>query len=308
MNQDYTVEAKNLSKRFGSFTAVDDISFQVRKGEIFGFLGANGAGKTTTIRMLCGLLTPSSGEGKVAGFDMITQTELIKTKIGYMSQKFSLYDDLTVEENINFFAGMYGLGKRELKLRKGEIIQSAGLEGMEHRIAGTLAGGWKQRLALGTALLHTPKIIFLDEPTAGVDPVSRRNFWKVIQEISQKGVTVFVTTHYLDEAEYCHSIRLMDKGKIVAGGAPEQLKRDVITDRMYQLETDKLMEAKKIIDNTEEIRKVSVLGMKMNLFSSLDLAPLEKKLLPLLEKKGIKVIALEEAEPTLEDVFVHLIR
>ncbi|HHH84708.1 MAG TPA: ATP-binding cassette domain-containing protein, partial [Firmicutes bacterium] len=221
--------------------------------------------------------------------------------------KFSLYDDLTVMENIAFFGGMYGLSAKELDNKKGEIIEWAGLAGMERRITSTLAGGWKQRLALGTALLHDPEIIFLDEPTAGVDPISRRNFWKVIQEIAHRGVTVFVTTHYLDEAEYCHSIRLMDKGRIIAAGAPEELKREVITDRMYQMETDKPEQAIRIIKTIEGISGVSLLGVKVNLLTSLPPGELKKRILSRMKREKILVESLQPVEATLEDVFIRLI-
>ena len=308
MREGTAVFVRGLTKRFSSFTAVDHIDFTVRRGEIFGFLGANGAGKTTTIRMLCGLLRPSGGEGKVAGFDMMTETERIKTRIGYMSQKFSLYDDLTVQENITFFGGMYGLSARELDKKRSEVVEWAGLAGMERRITSTLAGGWKQRLALGTALLHDPEIIFLDEPTAGVDPVSRRNFWKVIQEIARKGVTVFVTTHYLDEAEYCHSVRLMDKGRIIASGAPEELKREVITERMFQMETEEPARAIPLLRAMDGVSEVSLLGIRINLFTPLPPARFKKEVLALMKREKIPVESLESVEPTLEDVFIHLIK
>ena len=308
MREGTAVFVRGLTKRFSSFTAVDHIDFTVRRGEIFGFLGANGAGKTTTIRMLCGLLRPSGGEGKVAGFDMMTETERIKTRIGYMSQKFSLYDDLTVQENITFFGGMYGLSARELDKKRSEVVEWAGLAGMERRITSTLAGGWKQRLALGTALLHDPEIIFLDEPTAGVDPVSRRNFWKVIQEIARKGVTVFVTTHYLDEAEYCHSVRLMDKGRIIASGAPEELKREVITERMFQMEIEEPARAIPLLRAMDGVSEVSLLGIRINLFTPLPPARFKKEVLALMKREKIPVESLESVEPTLEDVFIHLIK
>ncbi|HPE29329.1 MAG TPA: ABC transporter ATP-binding protein [Candidatus Mcinerneyibacteriales bacterium] len=308
MREGPAVSVRGLTKRFSSFTAVDHIGFTVRRGEIFGFLGANGAGKTTTIRMLCGLLRPSGGEGEVAGFDIMTETERIKTRIGYMSQKFSLYEDLTVQENIMFFGGMYGLSPRELNDKKSEVIEWAGLAGMERRITSTLAGGWKQRLALGTALLHDPEIIFLDEPTAGVDPVSRRNFWKVIQEIARKGVTVFVTTHYLDEAEYCHSVRLMDKGRIIASGAPEELKREVITERMFQMETEEPGRAIPLLRAMEGVSEVSLLGIRINLLTPLPERQFQKRVLDLMKKEKIPVESLEPVEPTLEDVFIHLIK
>ena len=220
----WAVEIEDLVKNFGAFTAVDHISLKVRKGEIFGFLGPNGAGKSTTIRMLCGILLPTAGKGKVSGFDIFTEPEKIKENIGYMSQKFSLYDDLTVEENLDFFSGIYRLSRGIKKERKEWALQMAGLEDRRESLTRNLAGGWKQRLALGCALLHEPEIVFLDEPTGGVDPVSRRRFWDLIYDLSVRGVTVFVTTHYLDEAEYCHRIMLMHAGEIIAGGSPRELK------------------------------------------------------------------------------------
>lgn len=218
------VKVKNLTRLFGKFIAVDDISFEVKRGEIFGFLGPNGAGKSTTIRMLCGLLEPTSGMASVAGFELQTQADRIKQNIGYMSQKFSLYDDLTVEENINFYGGIYELPADKLNERKEWILKMADLEGKEKRLTRELAGGWKQRLALGCAIIHTPQIVFLDEPTSGVDPVSRRNFWELIYNLAENGTTVFVTTHYLDEAEYCNTVGMIFQGKIRTIGTPSELK------------------------------------------------------------------------------------
>ncbi len=218
-----SIVVSSLTKKFGDFVAVNSVSFQVHQGEIFGFLGANGAGKSTTIRMLCGLLSPTSGNASVGGYDIAKQPEMVKSRIGYMSQKFSLYMDLTAEENIRFFGGVYGLGWSQLRPKLPWALEMAGLRGREHSLTAELAGGWKQRLALGCALLHDPEIVFLDEPTGGIDPISRRSFWDLVSDLSAKGVTVFVTTHYLDEAEYCHRIMLMHAGEIVAGGSPREL-------------------------------------------------------------------------------------
>ena len=220
------VEIHNLYKRFGGFTAVDDVSLTVEKGEIFGFLGPNGAGKSTTIRMLCGLLTPSSGKASVAGFDVATEPESIRRNIGYMSQKFSLYDDLTVEENIDFFSGIYGVPRERRAERKEYVVSMAGIEERLSTLTHHLAGGWKQRLALGCAILHEPPILFLDEPTSGVDPIARRAFWDLIYQLSEAGNTVFVSTHYMDEAEYCHRLALMYRGRVIALGAPAVLKQE----------------------------------------------------------------------------------
>lgn len=221
---DYAVKVEGLSKVFGNFVAVDKITFAVNKGEVFGFLGANGAGKTTTIRMLCGLLLPTSGKATVAGFDIYKESESIKRSIGYMSQKFSLYDDLTVKENIQFYGGIYGLSRRAIKAKTEELLWYLELTDQANVLTRELPVGWKQRLALSTALLHDPKIVFLDEPTSGVDPISRRNFWLLIYELAQKGKTIFVTTHYMDEAEYCHRLSIMRDGAIIELDPPRRLK------------------------------------------------------------------------------------
>lgn len=218
------VVVKELTKAFGDHLAVNSISFEVRTGEIFGFLGPNGSGKSTTIRMICGILTPSAGAGTVLGYDIYKETEKIKQNIGYMSQKFSLYEELTVRENLQFYAGIYGLDTALTRQRISEIIELANLEDREHFRAGNLSGGWKQRLALGCALLHRPPLLFLDEPTAGVDPVSRRIFWEIIRYLSREGITVFVTTHYMDEAEFCDTIGFINAGRLAAFGSPQQLK------------------------------------------------------------------------------------
>ena len=223
----HAVIVENLEKRFGHFVAVDRVSFEVARGEVFGFLGPNGAGKSTTIRMLCGILTPSGGQGTVAGFDVRTQPEHIKANIGYMSQRFSLYQDLTVEENIDFFGGIYRIPPAKQRERKEWVIEMAGLADHRRQLTGVLSGGWKQRLALGCAILHEPPIIFLDEPTSGVDPISRRQFWDLIYDLSGRGVTVFVTTHYMDEAEYCNRIGLIYRGELIALGTPHELKSQV---------------------------------------------------------------------------------
>lgn len=218
------VVVENLEKRFGAFVAVNRVSFQVGRGEIFGFLGPNGAGKSTTIRMLCGILTPSGGRGTVAGFDVCTQPEQIKANIGYMSQKFSLYQDLTVEENIDFYSGIYRIPAQKKLRRKEWVLEMAGLGKHRHQPTAILSGGWKQRLALGCAILHEPPIVFLDEPTSGVDPISRRRFWDLIYDLAGNGVTVFVTTHYMDEAEYCNRLGLIYRGELIAMGTPHALK------------------------------------------------------------------------------------
>jgi len=223
---EYSITVDKLTKKFGDFTAVNSVSFNVKKGEIFGFLGPNGAGKSTTIRMLCGILEPTAGSGSVGGFDINRESEKIKENIGYMSQKFSLYEDMTVAENLDFYAGIYQTPIAGREKRKIEMIEMAGLSGRESELTRNLAGGWKQRLALGCAVVHDPRILFLDEPTSGVDPVSRRNFWKLIYRLSENGTTILVTTHYMDEAEHCNNLALISDGVIVAEGSPTQLKKN----------------------------------------------------------------------------------
>jgi ABC-2 type transport system ATP-binding protein len=226
------VKVDHLTKKFGSFIATNAISFEVKKGEIFGFLGANGAGKTTAMRMLSGLLTPSSGQASVAGFDVSTQAELVKQNIGYMSQKFSLYEDLTIQENIDFYGGVYGLSRQEIKDRSNDIVSKFQLETVIHKLVKTIPLGWKQKLAFALALIHKPKVVFLDEPTGGVDPITRRQFWDLIYEAAHDGVTIFITTHYMDEAEYCDRVSIMVDGLIKALGTPSELKTSFQVDSM----------------------------------------------------------------------------
>lgn len=221
------ITVNNLTKKFGKFTAVDEISFEVPKGEIFGFLGANGAGKTTAIKMLCGLSKPTSGSANIAGYDLLSQVEQVKLNIGYMSQKFSLYDDLTISENIDFYGGLYRLKGNELKQKKEKIVQELGLNNQRNALVGSLPLGWKQKLAFSVATIHDPKILFLDEPTSGVDPITRRKFWEIIIATANQGITIFVTTHYLDEAEYCDRISIMVNGKIIALDSPANLKQQL---------------------------------------------------------------------------------
>ena len=224
MDKNYIIEVQHLFKKFGSFIANNDLSFEVKKGEIFGFLGANGAGKTTAMRILCGLSSPTSGDATIAGFDVYSQTEEIKKNIGYMSQKFSLYEDLTINENIRFYAGIYGISKKEIKVRTNELLKKLELENYKDVLISSLPLGWKQKLAFSVAIFHNPKIVFLDEPTSGVDPITRRQFWEMIYEASNNGTTIFVTTHYMDEAEYCDRVSIMVDGKIEALDTPRKLK------------------------------------------------------------------------------------
>jgi len=235
MTNEHIITAENLTKKFGSFTAVDSISFYVEKGEIFGFLGANGAGKTTAIRLLCGLSTPTSGKALVAGFDVYKQTEKIKKNIGYMSQKFSLYEDLTVKENIRFYGGIYGLSDKEIIEKTDELVEELKITDSKNKLLKSLPLGWKQKLAFSVAIIHNPKIVFLDEPTGGVDPVTRRQFWNMIYEAAERGVTVFVTTHYMDEAEYCNRITMMVDGVIAALDTPAELKKNFKVNTMHEV-------------------------------------------------------------------------
>jgi drug efflux transport system ATP-binding protein len=239
----FSIRTQQLTKRFGSFTAVDHIDVSVAKGEIFGFLGANGAGKTTAIRMLCGLLSPTSGQGSVAGFDIIRETAMIRTRIGYMSQKFSLYPDLSVAENLRLYGGLYGMAKKDLESRIDEMGRFLGLRDLLPRVTGSLPWGWQQRLSLACANLHRPEILFLDEPTGSVDPVSRRNFWDLIHRLSSQGTTIFITSHYMDEVEYCHRLSIMIEGRIASMGTPRDLKREHGCASIHELFL-KLMEPK----------------------------------------------------------------
>ncbi len=315
----WAVEIEGLVKTFGSFTAVDHISLQVKKGEIFGFLGPNGAGKSTTIRMLCGILAPSSGKGKVGGFDIFKQPEKIKEHIGYMSQKFSLYEDLTVQENLDFFAGIYRLPRRVNEERKKWALHMAGLSDRRESLTRNLAGGWKQRLALGCAILHEPSILFLDEPTSGVDPLSRRSFWDLIYEMAGREVTVFVTTHYMDEAEYCGRLALIDQGKIIALGTPAELKTNDMQEAVWELETDELDRALEFLKKgtggdpsrpgtrISPAKDVAVFGSTLHIAVGKE-EDLSVSLPPLLASRGIAVGRLERIDPSLEDVFVSLVK
>jgi ABC-2 type transport system ATP-binding protein len=300
------VTVKDLEKRFGSFIAVNRVSFEVNKGEIFGFLGPNGAGKSTTIRMLCGILAPTSGTGTVAGFDVRAQPEKIKAHIGYMSQKFSLYEDLTVEENINFYSGIYRIAAEKKKERKEWVIEMAGLKEHRHSRTAILSGGWKQRLALGCAILHEPPVIFLDEPTSGVDPISRRQFWNLIYELSGKGVTIFVTTHYMDEAEYCDRIGLIYRGELTALGTPEVLKTELMQEDVLEVFCERPQEAMGEIDKVEGIKEVALFGKGLHVVAE-DGAAALLAVGGRLSDKGYRVERIEKIVPSLEDVFVSLI-
>jgi ABC-2 type transport system ATP-binding protein len=305
MSDEYSLVVKDLVKRFGDFCAVDHISFASRKGEIFGFLGPNGAGKSTTIRILCGLLHPTSGFASVAGIDVAKQPERVRQRIGYMSQKFSLYNDLTVEENIRFFGGMYQVPDSEMAERFGWVVRMAGLEGREKALTSTLAVGWKQRLALGCAVLHKPAVLFLDEPTSGVDPISRRNFWELIHEMAATGVTVFVTTHYMDEAEYCNRLMLIYRGKIVASGSPAELKRTAMKGELLLIECEPLGAALEALENSTVAMDVAVFGNALHAVVGHAETAIPK-LREVLQTKSVTVTRMEEIPASLEDVFVSL--
>lgn len=301
-----SIEVKNLTKRFGSFTSVDNISFNVKQAEIFGFLGANGAGKSTTIRILCGILEPTFGDAIVGGYSVAKNPDRVKQNIGYMSQRFSLYNDLAVGENLDFFGGVYGLSNEKLKERKKWVLKIANLEGKENLLTGSLPGGIKQRLALGAAVIHQPGIVFLDEPTSGVDPISRRNFWELINELSSEGTTVFVTTHYLEEAEFCNNIILIDAGKLIAEGNPKQLKTDYLKNSIYEIESDKVIDALELFEKQNFVVETSIFGNNIHIsveekFN--DLTRINK----ICKENGITIKRINKIVPTLEDVFIHLL-
>ena len=300
------VRIEKLVKRFGDFVAVDNVSIDVKRGEIFGFLGPNGAGKSTTIRILCGLLAPTSGRATVNGYDVATQSELVRENIGYMSQKFSLYDDLKVEENIEFFGGVYGVSPETLPQRRDYVLKMANLEDRRQTPTRELPGGLKQRLALGCAILHEPPILFLDEPTSGVDPVARRNFWELIYQLSESGHTIFVTTHYMDEAEYCHRIALMYGGRVIALGSPAELKHDFGEHHLLMLETSNLLGAMRALHGRKAIVDVAVFGSGLHVKVDDESAAIEE-IRSALAAAEIKIDGLEPIPPSMEDVFVGLI-
>jgi ABC-2 type transport system ATP-binding protein len=296
---------EDLVKRFGDFVAVNHISLETHTGEIFGFLGPNGAGKSTTIRMLCGLLTPTSGRAIVAGYDVAREPESVRQNIGYMSQKFSLYNDLKVIENVRLFAGLYNVPSDKLTERIDWALEMANLKGQENLIVGNLPGGWKQRLALGCAVLHRPPIIFLDEPTSGVDPISRRQFWDLIHKMAHKGVTVFVTTHYMEEAEYCNRLALIFRGKMVALGTPSELKQKSMRGELLLVECDPLGPAVEALQSAPMITDAAVFGNALHLVvGQAEAAIPEVK--EYLTDHGVTVLRVEKIRPSLEDVFVSL--
>ena len=303
---DPAILVRDLTRTFGAFIAVDRISFAVERGEIFGFLGANGAGKSTAIRMMCGLLTPTSGTALVDGVDVSRDPENVKQRIGYMSQKFSLYEGLTVEQNIRFFGAMYGLSGDQISSRMKFVTEMAGLSGREKTRTKDLAGGWRQRLALGCAILHEPRIVFLDEPTGGVDPVSRRQFWRLIQEMSRSGVTILVTTHYLDEAEHCHRIAILNAGRLAAMGTSRQLK-DVFAARpILEIYSSRPLEVMRALEDNLDVEKTTAFGTAVHAVlrtPNVDLEALTRQL----TAGGLDISGIDRVMPSLEDVFLDVV-
>jgi len=299
------IDVQHLTRRFGAFTAVNDVSFDVREGEVFGFLGSNGAGKSTTIRMLCGLLKPTSGTALVGGIDVARNPEAVKLRIGYMSQRFSLYEQLTVDQNIRFFGGVYGLEGARFEARRAFVLEMAGLRGRERMLTRQLPGGWRQRLALGCAILHEPRIVFLDEPTGGVDPLSRRQFWDLIAELARGGVTVLVTTHYLDEAEHCHRIAIIQAGKLAALGTTAELKQVFAERPIVEVLGDKPVALMDALDAMPDVETTSIFGTAVHAVlrrrdvSTNDLAAA-------LRAQGLDVRSLQTVTPSLEDVFLDV--
>jgi len=307
VNEAPAIVVEHLTKRFGDFTAVDDISVTIARGEVFGFLGPNGAGKTTTIRVLLGLLLPTSGRVSVLGYDIPRQANAMQERVGYMSQLFTLYRDLTAVENINFYGSVYGLTPQELARRREKIIDMAGLRGREHQLTHSLSGGWRQRLALGCAIVHSPELVFLDEPTAGVDPVSRREFWDLIYDLARVGTTVFVTTHYMDEAEHCQRIGFIARGKIVARGTPAELKEQHMRGHVLEIACSDAEEAVRVLKRAQreglDLSEIALYGALVH-----TVVPHAEEYRPtvtsLLAAAGIVVRSVDWVVPSLEDVFI----
>jgi ABC-2 type transport system ATP-binding protein len=300
------IEVERLVKRFGSFTAVEDVSFAVEPGEVFGLLGSNGAGKSTVIRMLCGLMTPTSGTARVEGLDVGRAPEAVKRRIGYMTQRFSLYDDLTVGQNLSFFGGVYGLRGRRLADRQAWAFDLTDLRGKQDLLTGDLPGGWKQRLALACAVLHRPKIVFLDEPTGSVDPISRRRFWKLIDDMSAEGVTLLVTTHYLDEAEHCNRLALMHAGRLVALGSVAEMKEVFAGRAVLDVACPRYLDALSRLEAEDFVLEVSLFGTRLHLVVD-DLERASRRVRETLDAAGIPVESVERIVPSLEDVFIHYV-
>jgi ABC-2 type transport system ATP-binding protein len=304
---DHAVQVVELTKRFGDFTAVEGVSFAVERGTIFGFLGPNGAGKTTTIRVLLGLLKPTSGTATVLGFDVVRQTDEIKKRIGYMSQRFSLYDDLTVDENLNFYGRTYGVRSRRLRERKEFVLQMAGLGGRERELTRNLAGGWKQRLALGAAILHEPEMLFLDEPTAGVDPISRRSFWDLLYHLAEQGTTIMVTTHYMDEAEHCQSLAFIQHGRIIVQGSPAVIKDTKMHGQVLEIDCDDPAAAILVLREMGTFEEVALYGALVHAVA-VDVGTLKPRIAQALSDAGVRVLTMDVIAPSLEDVFISSVR
>ncbi len=306
------IEVEGLTKRFGNFVAVDQVSFQVRAGEVFGWLGPNGAGKTTTIRILLGLLRPSEGRLRVLGYDPVSQAKAMQARVGYMSQAFTLYNDLTARENIRFYGKVYGLSRGELQQREVEIMRMAGLEGRENTLTANLSGGWKQRLALGCAIVHNPKVVFLDEPTAGVDPISRRDFWGLIYAMAKKGTTVLVTTHYMDEAELCQRVGFISQGKLVALDTPERLKQSQMRGQVLEINTSEPDRALRVLKTAGAqgrlpIEEVALYGAQIHAVVP-DAEKYREPVQQALVEEKVAVHSVEWIAPTLEDVFISAVK
>jgi drug efflux transport system ATP-binding protein len=300
------ITVQDLTRRFGSFVAVDRINFDVAQGEIFGFLGANGAGKSTTIRMLCGLLKPTSGTATVGGVDVGRNPEEVKRRIGYMSQRFSLYEALTVAQNIRFFGALYGLNDDQIAARRKFVIEMAGLAGRENTRARELAGGWRQRLALGCAILHEPRIVFLDEPTGGVDPLSRRQFWRLIEDLARGGVTILVTTHYLDEAEHCHRMAIINAGRLAALGTSRELKQIFAERPIVEVNSDRPVDVMRALDSMDEVQKTTVFGTAVHAVLKPGRADVDA-LRDRLKEQGLEIGGIDRVMPSLEDVFLDVV-
>jgi ABC-2 type transport system ATP-binding protein len=303
----YAVEVENLTKTFGDFTAVDGVTFNIRTGEIFGFLGPNGAGKTTTIRMLLGLLRPTSGRASVLGYDIVAEAKRIRQNIGYMSQRFSLYEDLTVSENLDFYGRTYGVRGQQLRQRKQFAITMAGLEGREDELTRNLSGGWKQRLALGAAILHQPDMLFLDEPTAGVDPISRRDFWDLLYDLADEGTTIFVTTHYMDEAEHCQDLAFIHQGQIIAHGAPEEIKINKMQGQVLEIDCDQPDVAIGALRAMERFEEVALYGAQIHVVAE-GIETHKTDIAQALNEASVRVRTMDLIAPSLEDVFIANVR
>ncbi|MBI5023628.1 MAG: ABC transporter ATP-binding protein [Candidatus Omnitrophica bacterium] len=298
------IEAKDLTRRFGKFVAVEKVNFTIRYGEIFGFLGANGAGKSTTVRMLCGILMPSEGTAIIGGYDVSTQPEQIKQSIGYVSQRFSLYTDLTVEENLRFYGEIYGVSGDSFSNRLGEVMTATGLTTYKDRLAAELSGGWRQKLALANAILHKPRILFLDEPTAGIDPLFRRAFWELLYQLADEGVALFITTHYMEEAERCNQIAFISQGKLLKIGTPVMLKKEV-SGQLLEVECQPLMKASKVLQGVPGVAGVTTYGTTLHL-NVLDPQAVQARLPDVAARNGITITLMRPITASLEDVFASL--